>query len=172
MLHKLQQQFKDFVLAANDDLVADITSPNAEARLRVYRNNYFGNLIDALKITYPMFCNLGGEPFFRSCAKHYIKQHPPEAMDLMVYGYDFHEFIAQMDLPKYFSELVKFESLLDICHHRGESQQMQSIYNIHDVYEFCKAQDESASLDLLEGNYSFLIYREDYLVKYKASSIL
>lgn len=167
MLHKLQQQFKDFVLAKNNDLVDGISSPNADARLRVYRNNYFGNLIDALKITYPMFCNLGGVEFFESCAKRYIKQNPPAAMDLMEYGMNFHEFIAQLDFPKYFSELAKFESLIDICHNTGEQQEMESIYNIHEVFEFCSLNDQDASLNLKEGNYSFVIFREDYSVKYR-----
>ncbi len=155
MPHKLQQQLVDFITATSDEIPGDISSLNSYERLRIYRNNYFGNLTNAIKITYPRFYNLVGEAFFNSCAKLYIKQNPPKALDLTEYALDFHKFIAQLDVPNYFSELARFESLMDICHHTGKPQEMRSIYNIHDVFEFCKIQDSDATLNLIEGEYLF-----------------
>ncbi len=181
MLHKLQNQMSDFIQAKSDDVVSDIISPDAIARLKVYRNNYFGNLCEALKITYPMFCKLVGDEFFEFCARSYIKANPPTSGHLLEYGRDFHEFIArfpQTELYPYFSELIKFECLLDISHNAEEGgawlkasvHLMQSVYDISEVFEFCEAQDTDRSLQINEGKYFFLIYRENYVVKYRSIS--
>jgi hypothetical protein len=171
----------NFILAKNNEMMSEISSLNALARLQVYRNNYFGNLIDALKITYPMFLKLVGEEFFEFCAKNYIRSNPPDSGSLIEYGHNLHEFIAtfpQSAIYPYFSELIKFERLLDISHNAKEKgeylkptvQMMQSTYDIGEVFEFCKAGDTIKSLQIEEGNYFFLIYREDYIVKYRKIS--
>jgi hypothetical protein len=43
--------------------------------IEVYRNNYRGNLHDALAGAYPVMAQLVGEDFFRALTRKYIGQH-------------------------------------------------------------------------------------------------
>lgn len=67
---------------------------STEIALDIYRNNYFGNLHDALSYAYPVTEKLVGKDFFRYLAMHYIARHPSASGNLHHYGAEMADFIA------------------------------------------------------------------------------
>jgi hypothetical protein len=63
----------------------------------VYRNNYRGNLHDALAGAYPVIVQLVGEDFFRYMARCYIGAHPSRSGNLYHYGDKLAEFVADFE---------------------------------------------------------------------------
>jgi len=66
----------------------------AETAIEVYRNNYRGNLHDALAGAYPVIEQLVGKDFFRYLARAYIEQHVSRSGNLHHYGEKMAAFIA------------------------------------------------------------------------------
>lgn len=60
----------------------------------IYRNNYCGNLQDALAGAYPIVEQIVGEKFFRMMTRHYVNQHPSRSGNLHRYGAGMAAFIA------------------------------------------------------------------------------
>jgi len=65
-----------------------------ETGIEVYRNNYRGNLQDALAAAYPVVQQLVGEVFFRSLARNFIALHPSYSASLFDYGEELGDFLA------------------------------------------------------------------------------
>jgi hypothetical protein len=80
-------------LAAAEFVIADGIAP--DARLNIYRNTYVGNLVGALRISYPAVRRLVGEDFFEGAARAFIDTHPPQSAYLNAYGSEFGDFLAQ-----------------------------------------------------------------------------
>jgi len=55
---------------------------SADTALEVYRNNYRGNLHDALAGAYPVIRQLVGDEFFRYMARKFIEQYPSRSGNL------------------------------------------------------------------------------------------
>ncbi len=89
-----------FVAALRDPALpppAGLSCPDGgdpEARFRVYRNNHYAALIDALAESYPSVRRLVGEPFFRALAAAYAREQPPRSPLMHEYGGSFPGFIA------------------------------------------------------------------------------
>ncbi|MGC8476023.1 MAG: putative DNA-binding domain-containing protein [Acetobacteraceae bacterium] len=94
-LHALQRCFRDALLR-DAPPPAEILggAVPAAARLGVYRNNVFGNLTAALRLTYPAVNRLVGEEFFAAAAARFIPEDPPASPDLYEYGAGFAAFLA------------------------------------------------------------------------------
>lgn len=60
----------------------------------VYRNNYRGNLHDALAGAYPVIKQLVGDDFFRFLARKFIEQHPSRSANLHRFGAELASFAA------------------------------------------------------------------------------
>lgn len=94
-LPDLQRGFRDAILrdapAPGDILGGAVT---AEARIGIYRNNVFGNLTAALRLTYPAIDRLVGDGFFAAAAARFIAATPPAGADLYEYGDGFGAFLA------------------------------------------------------------------------------
>jgi hypothetical protein len=58
----------------------------AERRLRIYRNNLFASLAEALAAVYPVTRRLVGEDYFTQAARGYIAAHPSRCGDVHRYG--------------------------------------------------------------------------------------
>lgn len=71
-----------------------MATSHIEQRLNTYKNNYFGGLVDALKITYPQVLSLVGEAFFQQLANDYITHHPMNKGNHQQYGANFNQHIA------------------------------------------------------------------------------
>ncbi len=86
--------------------------PDIKGRLNIYKNNTRLNLIDTLKNIYPVTLQLVGEEFFKTMARHYIKQAPMEGGNRNAYGAGFSAFISSFkdagSLP-YLSDMAKLE---------------------------------------------------------------
>lgn len=67
--------------------------PGAVA-MEVYRNNYRGNLHDALAGAYPVVKQLVGDDFFRFMARKFIEQYPSRSANLHHYGAELADFVA------------------------------------------------------------------------------
>ncbi len=82
------------------------------AGLDIYRNNFRGNLQDALAGAYPVAGALVGEDFFRMMARAFITAHPSRSGNLHHYGAEFSDFIATFaparELP-YLSHVARLE---------------------------------------------------------------
>jgi hypothetical protein len=79
-------------LAATEFVIPDGIAP--ESRLSIYRNTYSGNLVGALRISYPAIRRLVGDEFFEGAARAFIDAHPPQSAYLNDYGSRFGDFLA------------------------------------------------------------------------------
>lgn len=112
-LRALQRRFRDALLR-DAPPPAEILggAVPAAARLGVYRNNVFGNLTAALRLTYPAVNRLVGEAFFAAAAARFIREEPPASPDLHEYGAGFPAFLA--DYPPaaglaYLADIARLE---------------------------------------------------------------
>lgn len=60
----------------------------------IYRNNYHGNLYDALAGAYPVIEQLVGKDFFRMMTRQFIAQYPSRSGNLHHYGLEMAVFIT------------------------------------------------------------------------------
>jgi len=117
-LHELQRAFgaalADIGYAAAAAVHLRGASPQALARLAVYRGNVYGNYLKALTGSYPIVRAIVGEDFFDGMAREYARQYPSTCGDLNAYGGMLAEFVENFphtrDLP-YLSDVARMEWL-------------------------------------------------------------
>ncbi|MDD4929366.1 MAG: DNA-binding domain-containing protein [Gallionella sp.] len=84
----------------------------AATAMEVYRNNYRGNLHDALAVAYPVILQLVGDDFFRFMARKYIGEHPSQSANLHHYGAELAAFLSgfapAQELP-YLPDVARLE---------------------------------------------------------------
>jgi len=105
-LNDIQCRFKDRMLGELDELSSDqsllvrfqANQVSVEKRFDVYRTNILEKLTKVMAITYPTTEKLVGKDFFRYISYSYVRQYPPQTGDLLLYGHNFPDFIA--DLPQ------------------------------------------------------------------------
>jgi len=91
-------------------------SYSADTALEVYRNNYRGNLHDALSGTYPVIEQLVGEAFFRLLTREFIAQYPSRSANLHRYGAELAEFVATFAPAQSVPYLADVAALEWVCH--------------------------------------------------------
>lgn len=89
---------------------------STEVALEVYRNNYRGNLHDALAGAYPVIVQLVGDDFFRYMARNYIEQHPSASANLHHYGAELATFLADFQPAEELLYLPDVAALEWACH--------------------------------------------------------
>lgn len=62
--------------------------------IEIYRNNYYGNLHDALAGAYPVINQLVGDDFFRFMARQFIAQYPACNVNLHCFGAELADFLT------------------------------------------------------------------------------
>lgn len=67
---------------------------SSDIAMEIYRNNYRGNLQDALAGAYPVIRQLVGDEFFRFIARKFIEQHPSRDVNLYHYGAEWADFVG------------------------------------------------------------------------------
>ena len=87
------------------------TGYSLERGMEVYRNNYRGNLHDALAGAYPVLRQLVGEAFFRRLARSFIEQHPSRSGNLHDYGGEMSRFLQQFEPVQHLPYLPDMASL-------------------------------------------------------------
>ena len=96
-LHEMQRAFARNLVELEDDAVAfhvfgDGLAPGR--RIAVYRNTFEGNLVNALRLSYPAVHRLVGTEFFEGAARLFAQKQPPRTAYLDEYGAAFPEFLA------------------------------------------------------------------------------
>lgn len=88
-----------------------------ERGIEVYRNNYRGNLHDALSGAYPVIRLLVGEEFFRWLAKCFIEKYPSRSGNMHRYGSEMPEFLANFENTQHLAYLPDMARLEWAYHH-------------------------------------------------------
>ena len=121
-MSSLRDDLRSFTeaIVSDDALPAQINRaylnyPAATA-LEVYRNNYRGNLHDALAGAYPVIEQLVGKEFFRSLTRAFIAQHPSRSGNLHHYGKQLPAFIATFTPAQTLAYLPDVATLEWACH--------------------------------------------------------
>jgi hypothetical protein len=97
-LDELQRVFAEALLeresgGLEDAIVSDVFP--ASNRLRIYHNNFFTSLTEALRHIYPVVVRLVGERFFGYAAHAYIGQYPSRSGNLHDFGEYLPEFLGE-----------------------------------------------------------------------------
>ena len=113
-LLELQRNFRAMLLGGCDTPLSTVTGGafDAASRVRVYRNNVLGNLIGALRLTFPAVERLVGANFFAAAAARFISADPPAGADLYEYGAAFSGFLATFEPAQgiaYLSDVARLE---------------------------------------------------------------
>jgi hypothetical protein len=92
--------------------------------LRVYRNNFFITLTEALADIYPVIKRLVGEEFFSHTASQYIRRHPSRAGNLHEFGCHLAEFLSGFppvrELP-YLPDVARLEWAWHESYHAADA---------------------------------------------------
>lgn len=113
-LAQVQQQFQQFILSGNTDIMPSVLSTatvSAERRLAIYRDAYQLRLIECLTTSFPaLHSYLGTEEFHKMC-RRFIDAHPSYYRSIRWYG-DLLSIFLKSYYDKAYSflaELVDFE---------------------------------------------------------------
>jgi len=87
-----------------------------DTSIEVYRNNYRGNLHDALVGAYPIVKQLVGDDFFRLLAYRFIEQYPSRSANLHHYGAELADFAAHFKPAQELVYLSDIAALEWACH--------------------------------------------------------
>ena len=94
----------------------DYPNYSVATAIEVYRNNYRGNLHDALAGAYPVIKQLVGDDFFRLLARKFIEQHPSRSANLHHYGAELADFVATFAPAQELVYLPDVAALEWACH--------------------------------------------------------
>lgn len=89
---------------------------SAAVAIEVYRNNYRGNLHDALAGAYPVIEQLVGQDFFRHITRRFIAQHPSRSGNLHHYGAEMQGFLAAFEPARELVYMADVAALEWSCH--------------------------------------------------------
>lgn len=95
---------------------ADYAQYSSAVAIGVYRNNYFGNLHDALAGAYPVIEQLVGRDFFRHLTRSFIRQYGSQSGNLHHYGAQMEDFLATFEPSKDLVYLPNVARLEWACH--------------------------------------------------------
>ena len=84
--------------------------------LDIYRNNYRGNLQDALAAAYPLIEQIVGADFFSMLARKFIEQHPSRSGNLHEYGAELADFLATFPPAQSLAYIADVAQLDWACH--------------------------------------------------------
>ncbi len=107
-------------IARGEELSSQIDSQYSEytrdTAIEVYRNNYRGNLQDALAGVYPVVKQLVGDTFFRFMARKYIELYPSASANLYHYGGELAVFLNEFTPARELAYLPDVATLEWACH--------------------------------------------------------
>lgn len=126
LLRELQTGFMDTIFSDKPngfDLEVNDAGIPGKQRLDVYRNNIFGGLTQALRLTYPAVHVLVGEAFFNHVAEGYIREHASTSGDLTCFGIGFPAFLEDSSLVRklpYLPDVAQLEWLCHLSYHAAD----------------------------------------------------
>jgi hypothetical protein len=119
MLHEELAHFANGIvhgLAPSANITGDYANYSADIALDIYRNNYRGNLHDALAGAYPVVKQLVGDDFFRYVSRAFVAQYPSRSANLHHYGAELAGFIATFAPARDLVYLPDVAALEWACH--------------------------------------------------------
>ena len=119
MLHEELAQFAGGIvhgLAPSAQIGKTYSNYSADIALDIYRNNYRGNLHDALAGAYPVVKQLVGDEFFRYLGMKFIGQYPSRSANLHHYGAELADFVITFAPAKELPYLPDVAALEWACH--------------------------------------------------------
>lgn len=96
-------------------LIARYENYTADIALDIYRNNYRGNLHDALAGAYPVIQQLVGADFFRFMAKKFSEVYPSRSGNLYYYGAQLGSFLTTFEPAQTLPYLADMAALEWAC---------------------------------------------------------
>lgn len=105
-----------FGAAASPKIVARYPHYSSDVALEIYRNNYRGNLHDALIGVYPVTGQIVGADCFRYMAHQFIGQHRSHSGNLHHYGAELAGFLASFEPVQNLPYLADVATLEWACH--------------------------------------------------------
>jgi hypothetical protein len=127
-LRDLQERFAEAVFNPRSyglDLPIRENGLNGRRRLRIYCNNVFASLTEALRACYPVVERLVGVGFFAYVANRYIRSHPSTSGDLQEFGSEFPEFLEDFPTTRalvYLSDVARLEWARQYVYHALEPE--------------------------------------------------
>ncbi len=112
-LAELQSYFRKAVVDGDTRSVSHVLigGCDPEKRLTVHQRNYQTGLIDSLLVKFPATGWLIGTPLLTEAAKHFVREHPPQAPCIAEYGAAFPDFLARFPETQPLPYLRKFAQL-------------------------------------------------------------
>ena len=92
----------------------DTKSISASGLMGIYQNSAIGNIINSMKLTYPVIEKLVGEQFFRATCRKFILSHWPKTANMDDYGGEFSDFLSEFEHVKqltYLEDIARLEWL-------------------------------------------------------------
>ncbi len=100
----------------SSEIDTNYTNYSVAVAVGVYRNNYRGNLHDALAGAYPVIEQLVGKDFFRRMTRQFIGQHLSRSGNLHHYGAEMSGFVAEFKPAQDLVYLPDVAALEWACH--------------------------------------------------------
>lgn len=101
-----------------------------QKRFSVYRNNVQSSLLDAMKQSFPVLCELIGDSAFESLTLDYIRQYPPISPCLFEYGEELSAYLcdceALVDYP-YLPDVARLEFGLMRSAHAADAEPISQV---------------------------------------------
>jgi len=126
-LHELQSRFIATVFDSGNTALRDIDNSPLPAKqlLRIYHNNIFITMTEALQTHFAVCHKLVGDEYFAMLARQYAKQHTPAFASLHRFGEHFSDFLRQhpiaLQLP-YLADVAVLEWAVQECYHSRDNQ--------------------------------------------------
>lgn len=101
-----------------------LPSPAHDARIRIYRNNVFVSLVQALGDLYPRVRRLTGAEFFDQAARSYLRAHPPQSPAMVHFGASFPVYLLTLEALTaypYVCDVAKAELAWHQAYHAAEA---------------------------------------------------
>jgi hypothetical protein len=112
-LSSIQNSFLDSVFSENKSLSYILpTHSNAEDTIKIYKDTINAQLINTLKIVFPICESMLGTEFFSAMSFQYIKNYPSESSNLNEYGKYMSVFMKDfkpLEEYPYFSDIASME---------------------------------------------------------------
>jgi len=114
-LADLQAAYRGYLVSGDSAtlalaIVAD--SFDGPERLAIYRNNFLGSLVEALKANFPVTLQLLGTDYFEQAARHFVLAQPPRRPCLFEYGAGFADYLRELPhlaIRPYIVDMARFE---------------------------------------------------------------
>lgn len=111
-LRKLQEDFQNYILNANDTILQDVSGKFNQDRIDIYKNAYVLRLLEILSKDFPILRKHLGNDSFDQLGKQYIKCYPSNHFNICTFSRHFSDFLFETNQDPYLVEMTAFEWVL------------------------------------------------------------